>query len=89
MNENVNSTDVETVSDQSDSTSGALPLEVGHIIWYLQKGRQLEDPNTIHDVWAKDCPEMQELATQVIQQMYERGIRITYYDRELSHFGKS
>lgn len=82
-------TETQTQDQAPAAMDDELALELGHILWYLQKGNQIEDEEALRKAWSEDYPEMKALATTVIQHMFSRGISTTYYDRDLSHFGNS
>lgn len=63
--------------------------ELAHIIWYLKTGEAIEDQTELHEAWKNDFLEAHTFAQKVIQHMYSRGMTVSYYDKDLSHFAKS
>lgn len=81
-------TETQTQAQAPAALDDDLALELGHILWYVQKGCHIEDEEALRKAWSEDYPEMKALAATVIQHMFTRGISASFFDRELSHFGK-
>lgn len=65
-----------------------LTLEVAHVIWFNEKGYYIKNSDKLSESWQRDVREYYIIAAKLLQTMDSRGITVTFYDTELSHFSR-
>ena len=68
------------------SNSDLLTIELAHIAWYVQRGKNITDPEELHTAWRDDHIEATKLAQDIIAEMYSRGMLLSFFDKSLSLF---
>ena len=65
-----------------------IQLELAHAIWFLQRGKDIEDVEELHEVWREENSDARKFSMELVKSLYRRGMMVSFYDRSLSHFAK-
>jgi len=75
-----------TNHSQSDPNEDLLTIELAHLLWFEQRGKNIDDPEELHTAWRDEHIEATHFAARVIREMYSRGILLNFFDKSLSRF---
>ena len=71
---------------ETNPNKDLLVIELAHIIWFMQRGRDIDDPEELHKAWADEHRDASKLSQQVIAEMYNRGMLLSCFDKSLARF---
>lgn len=71
---------------EDDPDRDLLKIELAHVLWYLQRGKHIDDPDALHAAWRDEHIEATHFANAVVGEMYRRGMLLDFFDKKLARF---
>lgn len=75
-----------TNSIEDDQNKDLLIIELAHLLWFQQRGKNITNLEELHNAWQGEHIEATILSKGVIREMYKRGMLLEFFDKNLAQF---